>query len=60
MNLPTHIKVIVFDAYGTLFNIGAIEKGLELHFGEKSDGHEQHLEAKTIGIHVASYPYGKI
>ena len=37
MSLPNQIKVIVFDAYGTLFNVRAIEEGLSIHFGNKAE-----------------------
>lgn len=33
LSLPSHIQAIVFDAYGTLFNVDAIESGLSRYFG---------------------------
>ena len=32
----TSIKSVVFDAYGTLFNINSLDKVLQEHFGDKS------------------------
>ena len=36
METLSTVKAIVFDAYGTLFNIASIDKQLEHHFGEKA------------------------
>ncbi len=36
MDILKNIKAIVFDAYGTLFNIGAIDERLQYHYGEKA------------------------
>lgn len=36
METLNSVKAIVFDAYGTLFNIASIDKQLEHHFGEKA------------------------
>lgn len=37
MSLPETIKIIVFDAYGTLFNVRSIEDGLQSHFGDRAE-----------------------
>jgi 2-haloacid dehalogenase len=37
MPLPPQIKTIVFDAYGTLLNVRAIEEGLQTHFGDQAE-----------------------
>lgn len=34
--LPPHIKAILFDAYGTLFDVRTLNLRLSKHFGEKS------------------------
>lgn len=36
LSLPPHIQAIVFDAYGTLFNVDAIESGLSRYFGTQA------------------------
>lgn len=36
MPLPNHIQALVFDAYGTLFNVNSLDEGLALHFSEKA------------------------
>ncbi|MCL4155707.1 UNVERIFIED_CONTAM: hypothetical protein GTU68_044087 [Idotea baltica] len=36
MPLPNHIQALVFDAYGTLFNVASLDEGLALHFDEKA------------------------
>lgn len=33
---PSKLKIIVFDAYGTLFNVNSIENRLEVHFGNQA------------------------
>lgn len=33
---PSKLKIIVFDAYGTLFNVNSIESRLEVHFGNRA------------------------
>ncbi len=36
LSLPPHIQAIVFDAYGTLFNVDAIESGLSRYYGTQA------------------------
>ncbi len=33
---PSKLKIIVFDAYGTLFDVNSIESRLEVHFGNRA------------------------
>lgn len=48
LSLPPHIQAIVFDAYGTLFNVDAIESGLSRHFGEQAAAISQIWRRKQL------------
>lgn len=37
LKLPTHIKALVFDAFGTLFDIQSLDQRLKTHFGEQAE-----------------------
>lgn len=36
LTLPTHIKALVFDAFGTLFDVQSLDQRLETHFGSQA------------------------
>lgn len=36
LTLPTQIKALVFDAFGTLFDVYSLDQRLETHFGEQA------------------------
>lgn len=44
----THIKAIVFDAYGTLFDVFSLDQRLAQHFGNKADSINQIWRRKQL------------
>ena len=48
MDFPKHLKALVFDAYGTLFHIGALDELLEKHFSTQSQAIGQLWRSKQL------------